>query len=376
MQAFLTRRALLLSALVFAYPAAASAQNVELVRVGPIYITDISADGSAATGQLVSSYETVHWTAATGLTNLGRGTFKPLRKISGTPGLSDDGLTVAATILDDTGTYATSGLWTAATGWTQLTPPLPPGGGIMDLEDSAVFGISGNGKVVTGLFWRPGATDGSAHGSRWSAKTGMADMGSDGNSSRIDDANGNGSVLAGWDEHPQYGTRRAAVWVNGVKTVLDNTDWPSEAAAVNRAGTIVVGQAANPARDFEMSAAVWKWDGSAWQVSHLGLLPNAKQAGLTYANGVSEDGSVVVGMARRSFLEYETQGFIWTAEGGMVEAMQYLKQQGVPAAYAKHFRVSNLVALSRDGLVIGAVGQGTQPPYAIGSLLIKRSAGR
>ena len=81
-------------------------------------------------------------------------------------------------------------------------------------------------------------------------------------------------------------------------------------------------------------------------------------------------------MARRSFLEYETQGFIWTAEGGMVEAMQYLKQQGVPAAYAKHFRVSNLVALSRDGLVIGAVGQGTQPPYAIGSLLIKRSAGR
>lgn len=376
MRPLLTRPALLLTALVLAFPLAAGAETVVLEKVGGGYITDLSADGSAAVGQLNGSYEAFRWTAATGIAKLGRGTFKKLHRTSGLPGISDDGKTVAATILDDSETFGTSGLWTAETGWTQLTPPLPPGGGVMDAEDSSVFGISGNGKVVTGLFWRPGARDGSAHGSRWAVGTGMADMGSSGNASRIDDANATGSVLVGWDEDPVSASRRAAVWVDGVKTVLDTTEWPSEASAVNRAGTIVVGQAANPARNHEMSAAMWKRVGGSWQVTYLGLLANAKQGGSAYASGVSDDGSMVVGMARRSFLEYATQGFVWTAEGGMVEAMAYLKQRGVPASQGRKFAINNLTALSRDGKVIAATGQATTPPYASGSLLIKVQAGR
>lgn len=119
---------------------------------------------------------------------------------SGEPAISGDGTVVVSTIIDDSPTCGTQGRWTAATGWQQLMPPRPADGAIVDAEDGSVFGMSRDGRGVTGLYWRHTAAGGLAH------------------ASRIDDANADGSVSVGWDEHPSYGNRRAAGWIHGVKT--------------------------------------------------------------------------------------------------------------------------------------------------------------
>jgi hypothetical protein len=52
-------------------------------------------------------------------------------------------------------TYGTEGRWAVGSGWQELGP-VPPDGGIMDNVDPGVFGVSGDGDTVTGLYWRPG----------------------------------------------------------------------------------------------------------------------------------------------------------------------------------------------------------------------------
>jgi uncharacterized membrane protein len=230
------KRLLPLSLAVFAVLPAA-AQTLEGRRLCECYVTDLSDDGRAAAGQLAGSNQTFRWTEQGGVQPLGRGTYRKLQRGSGTPAISGDGQIVGSTIIDTTQTYGTQGRWTAETGWQQLMPPRPDDGAVVDAEDGSVFGMSRDGRVITGLYWRSTGEGGLAHGSRWTEGGVVQDMGSSGGSSRIDDANTDGSVLVGWDEHPQFGTRRAAVWVNGEKTILDNTDWPSEAGPSMHAAT-------------------------------------------------------------------------------------------------------------------------------------------
>src|SRR6185369_2670537 len=102
------------------------------------------------------NYATFLWTKEKGARPLSRGTANHLQgQTAGIPRISHDGRTIAATIMDDTNTYGTQGRWTRGGGWQQLGP-MPADGGIMDSFDSGVFGMSGDGKTVTGLYWRPG----------------------------------------------------------------------------------------------------------------------------------------------------------------------------------------------------------------------------
>lgn len=346
-----TATAILLSLMVApSFPAhAESFTGKEICRC---MVTALSADGRAATGQLNGSNQTFYWTESGGLLPLGRGTMQKLQRGSGVPAISADGTVVASTILDDTKTYGTQGRWTASTGWQQLMPPRPSDGAIVDAEDGSVFGMSRDGRVITGLYWRNTGEGGLAHGSRWTEGGQVEDMGSSGNSSRIDDANLDGSVLVGWDEHPDYGNRRAAIWARGQHTILDNSDWPSEAGAVNSRGDIVVGQAVDPHRGI-VSAVMWRWNGAKWVKKVLGLLPGTKQGGEAYATAVSDDGAIVVGTARR-FFSPANKGFIWTEATGMVEANKYFKDRGYPVA--QKLSIFSINALSADGSVMGVVG--------------------
>jgi uncharacterized membrane protein len=352
-----------------ALPLAVQADKLTLRHVGPGYLTGISANGQAATGVLMPDYQAFRWTAKTGAVPLGRGTYAALGVQAGSPAISGDGTTISSTMLSDDGTRATAGRWTVAAGWQQLSPPLPADGGVMDNQDSGSFGMSPDGRTVTGLYWRPGYSDGSAHGFYWTAGTGMVGMGSDGRSSRIDGSSLDGTVLVGWDEHPQYGNRRATVWVNGVKTVLDNTDWPSEAHAVNAAGTIIVGQAGDT-QTLQVVAAVWKWNGGAWDRTLLGVVPaRVTKNATSYAEAVSDDGSVVVGSNRPDWSSPKQGGFIWTAAGGMVDATDYLKSNGASLKLAK---VINFSAISPDGQFIGATTQDQLAPHTTRGLMIRR----
>jgi len=349
----LIRPAVLLAVAGVALPlAAARAETFEGRDICRCYVTSMSADGTAATGQLTGSYQTFHWTWQGGMQALGRGTQRKLKTSAGTPAISADGKVVAATIIDAGQDHGTQGRWTAETGWQQLMPPRPADGAIVDRYDGSVFGMSRDGQTITGLYWRNTGVGGLAHGSRWTEGGQVVDMGSSGNSSRIDDANGDGSVLVGWDEHPQYGNRRAAVWVHGVKTVLEDSDWPSEAGAVNADGTIIVGQAVDPATQIN-GAAMWTWNGSQWVKKSLGVLAGTQPGGMAYATALSDDGKTVVGTARR-FFSPSNRGFIWTEDSGMVEAGKYFKDRGYNVG--KKLEIQSVSTISADGQVMGISG--------------------
>jgi len=356
-------------------PLAATAQSVEVTKMCGCWVTSLSADGSAATGTMNGNLATFRWTKEKGARPLGRNTVTHLQgQGAGTPRISNDGKTIAATIMDDTNTYGTQGRWTQGAGWQQLGP-MPADGGIMDSFDSGVFGMSKDGNSVTGLYWRPGQQGGSAHGSVWTAATGVVGEPTDGRSSRIDGANLDGTVLVGWEEDPQYGFRRAAVWVNGVKTILGGSgyySWPSEASAVNSSGTIIVGQDVDETIQAEV-ATMWKWDGSAWQKTSLGLGPNSDSSGSSYALGLSDDGSVVVGMYRTSFDTFSSGGFRWAQDTGVLDAQAWVQSQGVNLG--KRLFVMEATSITRDGRSIGLVGMQMNAPYAYRSLLVTQKDG-
>lgn len=349
---------------------AAQADSLRIVARVDGSVTSLSADGRAAAGLSLSTFETFRWTARDGTVPLGRGTWLPLGHTSGTPRISADGNTVSATILSDDGSYSTAGRWTIAGGWSMLAPPLPPGGGQMDGEDSSAFSMSGDGQVVGGLFWRPGQSGGSAHAMAWTPATGMVDLGSSGNSSRVDGASADGRVLAGWDEHPTYGNRRAAVWVDGVLTVLEDSDWPSEASAVNADGSVVVGYSGNPA-DFQTYATMWTRQGNGWTKTLLGTIAKRRGSGYAYATGVSADGSIVVGGARPDVQSPQSVGFVWTASTGLVEATVYLQSAGI--TLPKLLKLVDMPSVSADGRTLAAGVQLAVQPWTSSTLLIRRT---
>ncbi|MFO1337482.1 MAG: hypothetical protein U1F53_04485 [Burkholderiaceae bacterium] len=343
----------LLALLLAAAPFAAGAQAFEGRDICRCIVTDLSDDGMAATGLLNGSYQAFRWTWDGGAQPLGRGTMRKIQTSAGVPAISGDGTVIAATIIDDSQTIGTQGRWTLAGGWQALMPPRPDDGAVLDLYDGSVFGMSRDGRVVTGLYWRNTNVGGLAHGSRWTEGGRVEDMGSSGGSSRIDDANADGSVLVGWDEDPSNGNRRAAVWAHGVKTVLDETSgWSSEAGAVNARGNVVVGQAIDP-KSGMVGAAKWTWNGAKWVKTVIGVLEGTKPGGQAYALGVSDDGKTVVGVARR-FFSPNNKGFVWTEETGMVEATKYFKDRGY--TFGNKFSINQIGAISADGQVMGVVG--------------------
>jgi uncharacterized membrane protein len=352
----------------------ANAQSIDVTKMCACQVTALSADGSAATGMSDSNYAVFRWTKKDGIKTLGRTTAKFLGGMTaGVPAISEDGRTIAATIIDDTKTYGTEGRWTAGSGWQQLG--VPADGGVMDSFDSSVFGMSGDGNTVTGLYWRPGQPGGSAHGSVWTAATGNVGMQTAGRSSRIDGANYDGTVLCGWEQDPKTGVRQTVVWRNGVKTFIDDGNgqgWPSEASYLNHDGTIVVGQAINPATYIE-EATMWKWDGATWQKTSLGAGPNADGTGNSYALGVSDDGSVVVGLYVPTFGPAR-YGFIWTADAGLVDAQAWMTAHG--SNVDKRLSLFEVSAVTRDGRAMSMVGYQNTAPYAVRSLLVTMQDGQ
>lgn len=364
----LSRLALLFTGLLAAAPLLARADSYRIVANIEGSVTALSANGQAAAGMTLDNFETFRWTARGGLVRLGRSTWDTLGHMSGTPRISANGQVVSATILSDDGTFSTAGRWTPSTGWSTLAP-LPANGGVVDGETSSAFGLSGDGQVVTGLFWL--ASGSGAHAMRWSAASGMGDLGAQGRSSRADGASQDGRVLAGWDEHPSYGNRRATVWVQGVRTVLEDSDWPSEASAVTPDGGTVVGLSGNPS-DFQTYATRWHWNGSAWDKTLLGVINKRGATGYAFATGISADGSVVVGGNRPDGMSPKQIGFIWTASGGFQDVSEVLKAAGVRLNPLQP--VIGVGAISADGSTLAVVTQGLAAPWPTRTLIVRRAA--
>jgi uncharacterized membrane protein len=360
-----------LASLALLQPLASVADVLSTQSTGAGTITGLSADGKVAVGEANRTFEAFRWTAETGLVKLGRGTQPKLGQRSGVPSMSADGTVVGATILSDDGKSATGGRWTAATGW-QMLRPLPADAGLMDREDSSVWAMSRDGAVLAGLYWRPSSTGGQAHGMAWSAAFGMLDMGSSGANSRINGANADGSVLVGWDESPAGGNRRAAVWADGKLTVLVNSDYGSEAYAVNSAGTIVVGYSADPANGNKTSATKWTKTAGGWATQILGVLSKSRKQGAAYPNGLSDDGSVVVGIGRLDSMSPAGYGFYWSEATGFVDVVDYMATNGLTLPVG--LSVTSLTAVNADGRVLAAQVQ-NRKTGTVSGVLIRREPG-
>jgi uncharacterized membrane protein len=318
----------------------------------------ISGDGSVIAGNDVSDGGPFRWTQATGVVELGRASPRE----AGLAVVSFDGKRVASSIQSADSTFATQGLWTLGSGWQQLMPPGPPDAGVLDNDMGTVYGISGDGRAVVGLYWRPGATDGSAHASKWTAETGVVDLGSSGRSSRANGVSYNGSVVVGWDESPTYGYRRPAAWVNGHLSVLSPIDGMGEAQVVTSNGLVVGGFQSDSASN-QRAVAQWKWNGSSWGPTQiLGVVPGTFPGqGINVPYGITADGKIMVGYCSFAGDPFSTTGFIWSDSTGVEDIVFWLADHDI--SVDPSFSIQSMQAITPDGTTMIGVGQDIVAPY-------------
>jgi len=330
------------------------AQDINFEILNNMYPLDMSTDGSVIVGNDFN-YETVRWTAGTGVVNLGRGTF-PLGVGAGTPDCSDDGSVVSATIINTAGTLATQGRWTEATGWVDLMPPPPADGGLIDLSYGSAWGLSGDGEHVTGLYWRPGnASTGLAHASFSGTTSGsIIDLGSTMKDSRANHANYDGSVVVGWDTSASFGYWSPAVWENGTLTHLNTNEGWAMANYITAAGDIIGGDTYNELWQ-RSDATIWTRDGAGgWDETLLGSLPGTVAPhGLATVHSMTPDGSIIVGYNKFSNTA-ASAGWIWNETDGMVNIIDWITARGV--TIPSNMLILDLTCISADGRIMAGIG--------------------
>jgi uncharacterized membrane protein len=325
----------------------------------------VSSDGSVVAGTMndAGHLTAFRWTQATGLVSLGR---PQLAAGAGTPGMSADGTRIGFGIGSLDSTYVTPGRWTLGSGWQELMPPLPPGGGIQDGSYGSAWDISGDGNTVVGLYNRPGQGN-RAHACKWTQATGVVDLGgtTTGQASRANTVNHDGSVIGGWVETPQ-GPWRPAVWANGSIQLVTNFDpltneGIGEIRALSPSGDIAVGfvrAALNEPR------GVGKWtrvDGAFGDPEYLGWVAGTDPNGLNVPYAVSSDGKIIVGYVTYDGSPFNTTGFVWTEAAGLQDVNTWLADNGV--LVDPNFQITTLQAMTPDGTQIFGSGQMLTPPY-------------
>jgi probable HAF family extracellular repeat protein len=187
--------------------------------------------------------------------------------------------------------------WTEAGGLASL------GAGAGSIADA----VSADGAVVVGHNRYQGGVYGS--GFRWTAETGSVSLGA---GSAASDVSADGTVIAGWHVPPGMATQ-AAIWTSqwGWTDLGDLGGTASQAAAISRDGTVVVGVA-----DKTLDREAFRWTGSTGMVG-LGHLPGGFDS---TGKAVSDDGSVVVGDEQVPVggARVRSEAFRWTEEDGMV----------------------------------------------------------
>lgn len=328
---------ILLSIGLSAAPAFGEASYVQLGN-GPLLST-VNGDGSICGGSyLTGGYFVYHkdWgVVSIGGTSAGDG-------VGGQAKLSADGNRMCGTALNSgSGLNELSVFDLTDFTWSHK-------GGIGSnngVETSSGWGISHDGTTVVGLGWIPGQK---AHAVAWQEATGTIDLGSSvvNRSCRANAANGNGSVVVGWQDAAD-GFRQAAMWVNGVQSILTNGNGPaSEALDVSADGSIVCGSGG-----FYTDWTAWRWTAETGVVS-LGAVPFFGWRGS--ATGMSADGSTIVGFNRPNpGPSAGGRGYIWTEATGMVDLTDHAIAQGIDLA--PNVILALPLDISHDGTTIVGV---------------------
>lgn len=309
-------------------PAIASAQPSSVTPLGSLNATGsrtsraaaVSADGSVVVGS--SRYgenfrdHAFRWTSAGGMVDLGD--FQGGVSFSNAQSVSADGSVVAGySLRSDNSIHAFR--------WTQV-------GGLSDLGTLGAFGaeraesfaldVSEEGLVVVGV----GTTSASIyqHGFRWTQATGMVDLGTFGGNvglySTAYATNQDGSVIVGGGG-TSAGYVHAFRWtqVGGMADLgaLLGGGGYSEAFDVTPDGNIVVGAS---------SVSTTLDQGFRWtaQTGMIGI--GALNGGSSFADGVSDDGNIIVGV---NIAKNVGRAFRWTGATGIQDLGTLLAQAGV-----------------------------------------------
>ena len=216
--------------------------------------------------------------------------------------------------------------------------------------ESQAWGVSADGSTIVGY-------SNSAFGTeafRWTAASGITGLGDiDGGNffSRAHAVSGDGSRIIGYGTYAGSASYTEAVHWTGTAGPTGTGDLPwnppihSAAQGVSDDGEVIVGMGQTSISSIDSGLHAFRWTASGG-MQDLGLMPGMTWIGArTYANGTSADGSVVVGTGLN--VAFNDEAWIWTQAGGMV---------GLGDLSGGSFQ-SEAWAVSADGLTVVGRGQ-------------------
>lgn len=319
------------------------------------YVTDLSWDGTAAAGNISGdgSYETFRWTHDEGVVPLGRASVPALGVGGGSPDISYDGDKVSALIVSSDYSMATLGLWTLGGDWEEAFNPLPSYVFAEDQVCSSAWGLSGNGRFVSGYYQRVGV---GVQACEWSPDGTLIDLPTEpGKRGRANAASFDGSVAVGWEDQG-LGPWLPTAWRSGVKYTL-NADGlgATMAQSTNIDGSVVVGDAPDEYGAMKV-AAIWRWNGAGYDEQLAGYLPQTSYSfGSARFTSVTDDGTIAVGSNNYAFNPFQGgDAIIWTAETGLMSGTDFMASLGLSVPEGMSLR--DFQSISPDGSVIAAAG--------------------
>ncbi len=286
---------------------------------------EVHPDNVSNTGTVTGTYQNSFfmWTPATGLKNIGDVTNGI--PVSGTGSITSDGNKIAISITNPENNINEMTLYDVPSqSLTYLGSLGVDSGG----SASTAYGMSSDGKTVVGLGW---VTAGAAHPIKWTAETGVTDMGSTvaGKSARANAVNADGTVIGGWQDTDMG--RTFAIWRNDIQTlVTEDTEY----------GTLPLNEVSDVSDDGKWAvgssmlgyATTWSETSGVIKIDHPDVSLETGFSGA--ATSVNADGSIVIGYFRNLFDGTGTapdkgEGFIWTPSTGRVELTAYAQSLGI-----------------------------------------------
>jgi probable HAF family extracellular repeat protein len=245
---------------------------------------------------------------------------------SSATGISADGSIIVGTSVNANGSVE-------AFRWT---PEL----GQVNFEGTYISDVSANGSVMVGGSILGEYYFNASRASRWTQETGFVALGNLGDNSRYSTANAastDGSVVVGFSGNAN-GYLEAFRWTQqtgmvGLGSLIGNSD--SYANGVSADGSIIVG---------ESNGQAFRWTQETGMVDLGSVIGSAN-----YATDVSADGSIIVGSSNG-------QGFRWTQSTGKVSLKETLIGAGLDVS---GWTLYSANAISADGFTI--VGYGANP---------------
>lgn len=299
-------------------------------------VFNITPNGQVAVG--VADGVVYRWTAATGAVGISSADYNN----TFTAGVSSDGNTIVSSMLNGASGKQEGSVWHSGSGWSFI------GGfadGGVDNSLSTAYDVSGDGNQVVGLAWHPSYK---AEGFSWTQGGGMVGLGRPVvQSSRASAISRDGSTVVGFYESDTQGVRQPVRWVNGGAPDLFLGESESgEAMKTNSDGSVIVGYNWQPG----VGQRAFMFDGS---VHYLGVLPEHETNfdPRSIANAVSDNGIVVGWSGGDPFWGDPEEGFVWTQQGGMVNAHTYLASLGINVP--SNLMLNTITSISADGTTLG-----------------------